>query len=335
MPRQRMLLSPPCFLLMVVLALGAVASAQRYRITDVGPLGGSQGTGAEAINSRGAVAGSSSTSNGVGDAIIFFKGKDFYLNVPLDGSIGLAINASNQVAGYGGTSSGYNAFLASRKEVTLLPTLGGDVGVAYALNDQGDVVGWSSTPLGFEDAFLYHNGTITDLGTLGGSGITIAYGINNAGQIVGSSWDTAGSYKAFLWENGTMVELKNPKGINQEANSQARGINQKGEITGRVYTGFVDHAFIYRNGKMIDIDPQHNKFLSVGLAINNKGTIVGYTQSYPFVWNGKKLLDLNKLIPRNTGWSLWHATGINDRGQISGDGTLNNQSRGFLLTPVK
>jgi hypothetical protein len=53
------------------------------------------------------------------------------------------------------------------------------------------------------------------------------------------------------------------------------------------------------------------------------------------VWNGKKLLDLNKLIPKHSGWSLFHATGINDHGQISGDGTLNNQSRGFILTPVK
>jgi len=335
MPRQGMLLSPPCFLLIVVLSLGAVAPAQKYTITDVGPLGGSQGTGAEAINNSGAVAGSSSTSNGGGDAIIFFKSKDFDLNVPLDGSAGLAINASNRVAGYGGTSSGYSAFLASRKEVTLLPTLGGDVGIGYALNDEGDVVGWSSTSAGFDDAFLYHNGTISDLGTLGGSGITVAYGINNAGQIVGSSWNPAGSYKAFLWENGKMIELKNPKGVNQATNSQARAINQKGEITGRVYTGFVDHAFICRHGKMIDIDPQHNQFLSVGLAINNKGTIVGYTQSYPFVWNGKKLLDLNKLIPGNSGWSLWHATGINDRGQISGDGTLNNESRGFILTPEK
>jgi len=47
------------------------------------------------------------------------------------------------------------------------------------------------------------------------------------------------------------------------------------------------------------------------------------------------MLNLKQHILKGTGWQLWHATGINDQGQISGDGSLNGESRGFLLTPVK
>jgi hypothetical protein len=45
------------------------------------------------------------------------------------------------------------------------------------------------------------------------------------------------------------------------------------------------------------------------------------------------MLDLNSLIPANSGWVLQFANGINDQGQIVGEGTLNGQAEGFLLTP--
>jgi hypothetical protein len=45
------------------------------------------------------------------------------------------------------------------------------------------------------------------------------------------------------------------------------------------------------------------------------------------------MLDLNGLIPPNSGWSLTAAYGINDRRQITGEGTFNGQTHGFLLTP--
>jgi hypothetical protein len=44
--------------------------------------------------------------------------------------------------------------------------------------------------------------------------------------------------------------------------------------------------------------------------------------------------DLNSLIPSNSGWSLTIATSINVRGQITGQGTINGEQHGFLLTPV-
>jgi len=46
---------------------------------------------------------------------------------------------------------------------------GGLVSISYGLNDLGDVVGYSSVS-GGSRAFLYSSGTMTELGTSGGSG---------------------------------------------------------------------------------------------------------------------------------------------------------------------
>jgi probable HAF family extracellular repeat protein len=45
------------------------------------------------------------------------------------------------------------------------------------------------------------------------------------------------------------------------------------------------------------------------------------------------MTDLNNLIPAGSGWILVEATAINKAGQIAGVGTINGQTRAFLLTP--
>jgi len=43
--------------------------------------------------------------------------------------------------------------------------------------------------------------------------------------------------------------------------------------------------------------------------------------------------DLNTLIPKNSGWYLECAQGINDAGDIVGFGTINGSTHAFLATP--
>ena len=52
------------------------------------------------------------------------------------------------------------------------------------------------------------------------------------------------------------------------------------------------------------------------------------------VWSGSKMIDLNSLIPRNSGWILVAARSVNRRGQIVGDGLHFGKPRAFVLTPI-
>lgn len=45
------------------------------------------------------------------------------------------------------------------------------------------------------------------------------------------------------------------------------------------------------------------------------------------------MMDLNEQVAPNSGWVLFNANGINDRGWIVGSGTLNGKQNGFLLIP--
>jgi len=55
-------------------------------------------------------------------------------------------------------------------------------------------------------AFIWTDGTMTDLRTFGGPN-SAAYGINDRGQVVGSAMTAANQWHAFLWTNGTMTDL--------------------------------------------------------------------------------------------------------------------------------
>src|SRR5512133_575397 len=71
-----------------------------------------------------------------------------------------------------------------------LGTLGGYSSWANALNEGGQVVGVSFTASGQVHAFLWKNGTMTDLGTLGG--YSTATSINERGQVIGASTTASG-----------------------------------------------------------------------------------------------------------------------------------------------
>jgi probable HAF family extracellular repeat protein len=56
---------------------------------------------------------------------------------------------------------------------------------------------------------------------------------------------------------------------------------------------------------------------------------------HAFLFIDGKAIDLNSQLPANSGWILSSATGINNKGQIIGDGTnAAGQFHAFLLTPV-
>src|SRR5437763_2701890 len=78
---------------------------------------------------------------------------------------------------------------------------------ARAVNELGQIVG-ESTNDDFRNprATLWENGTMTDLGSLGG-GTAFANDVNEAGQIVGASLDASGYTRALQGQNGGVTDI--------------------------------------------------------------------------------------------------------------------------------
>jgi probable HAF family extracellular repeat protein len=184
---------------------------------------------------------------------------------------------------------GLTAVLWKNGQIFNLGTLGGNESVALAINNAGQVIGDSAntTPdkysiFGYKTqtrAFLWQNGKMQDLGTLGGPDSLAQY-INDRGQIAGFSYVDARSVKAtgaptqhlFLWESGSMRDLGTLGGTQ----AGVSGLNNHGQFAG-------------------------------------SSNLQGDKTSHPFLWDGKSLRDLGTLGGKN-GWVEW----LNEAGAVVG-----------------
>jgi probable HAF family extracellular repeat protein len=137
------------------------------------------------INDAGQIAGWSTDNSGSGSTVITNLGS-------LGGPTNTVTRISNTgvIAGSANTADGYtdsnnkwhayrHAYLGTPSALTDLGTLGGQESYGISMNDSGQVVGASESADGSHHAFLWQNGSMTDLGP--GS----ATGINNSGLIIG------------------------------------------------------------------------------------------------------------------------------------------------------
>jgi len=237
-----------------------------------------------------------------------------------------------------------------------LGTLGtGTNAIAQMINNRGQVVGWSYTssapaplcilPLTTGTFIWDTKNGMRDIGGLGGT-CTYAIALNNRGQIVGGS-TLIGDLEihAFVWDAATgITELPTTAGLFADA----RAINENGEAVGwgEDPSGTARDAMLWRKrgGKwqVTDVGRLNAPDCAVGTSINASGQVLGYSGpgdgclgGSAFLWeDGGPIVDLNTLIPPNSGIQLYETGQINDRGEIAVNGLdANKNNHDILLIP--
>jgi probable HAF family extracellular repeat protein len=347
--------NPDCFLAHAVRWTNGV-------LTDLRALAANNSK-ASAINARGWITGISPTdvvdpvTGGPVNHAVLWKGDELIDLGTLGGnqSVGIYVNNGGQVVGMATINTDpdpfsffgapTHAFIWKDGEKVDLGTLGGPdafSGRGCVNEREGLVVGGSLTssipdPIAGvppQDPFLWENGTMLDLGTLGGT-FGSAQCANNRGQVIGVSSLAENPFACFtgepgchpfLWEHGVLTDLGTLGGDN----GTPIWINEAGDVVGwaDLPGSQTSHAFLWRKGVMTDLGTLDG--FSHATAINSRGQIVGYFHlndrtdppfRHPFIWEkGGPMLDLNTLIPANSGLELVTADNINERGEIVGVG---------------
>ena len=319
--------------LLLLCASARAAAGPAYSVTDLGP------AIPFGINAAGEVAGLASAG---GSAFAFRLGQFTDLGTLPGGSYSsaYALNNRGQVVGTSGLA-GFDiglpfghAFVFSHGRMTDLGTLGGSWSQAFAIADSGAVAGGAYVAGDLtQHAFLERAGSVTDINPPGSS-ISVAFGINASDAVVGLAYNPGP--RAFLYQGGNWSDLGTLGG----GQAEAKAINASGTVVGGADTATSFHAFSYRNGQMRDLGALGAAGRSEALAVNDAGQTVGTSTIvagpapfYAFLSAGTQMINLNDLIPADSGWTLESATGINDRGQIIGYGIRDGGEEGFLLTP--
>jgi len=245
-----------------------------------------------------------------------------------------------------------------------LGNFGTDNSVAYDVNNDFNniqhVVGTAATASGPSHAF-FHTGISTqlvrsdDLGTLGGPN-SEATCINKWNQVAG--WSNVAKCKvgksvshAFLWDatNGKQdlgtptfpARVADPQGHMQNVRRvstftrlQNTSDREGGEcMNGREIQGFPPQPM-----------PQIVGYAQLFYGPPPTGFAAACHPAYPsftraFMYDGtqpagSQMIDLNTRIPHNPEWYLSYAWGINNSGQIVGEGRIGGLKHAFLLMPM-
>jgi probable HAF family extracellular repeat protein len=337
---------------------------QQGKLTDLGTLAGGSASFAFFVSDNGLIAGGSENGNfdpNVGTleyhAVLWNNGAMTDLGT-LGGSssLGTGVNDAGQVAGFAqnatpdafsidGLGTQTRAFLWQNGKMRDLHTLGGPDSFAQFVNNNGQVAGVSytsdtpdpNTGLPQLDPFIWESGKgMKDLGNFGGTNDFLGpflFGLNNDGEVTGTMALTGDQiYHAFLWDGKKLIDLNGSSGGLGGNYSFSQGLNDAGEVVGiaSLAGDQLFHAFVWQNGVMTDLGTLHGDPCSEAQSINSSGQIVGASQSAAggcnfytraFLWeNGGPSVDLNSLVPPNSGLLLLNGSWINDKGEITGRG---------------
>jgi probable HAF family extracellular repeat protein len=227
-----------------------------------------------------------------------------------------------------------------RYTVTDLGTLGGTFSFGVGINNKGWVAGFSTLPGDLnQHAFVWRNGKITDLGTLGGPNSAPSFSPFSERGDVGVEAETStpdpngenfcGSIMIcppVLWHNGAFTVLPTLGGNNGVANQ----VNNRGQVAGLAETTIlpppclpgIAEPVVWDNGVIEDLYMFPGDLVGVALAINDSSAAVGFsatcTSFHALLWRNGTVTDLGNLggIAANV------AIAINNGSEIAGASDL-------------
>jgi len=181
------------------------------------------------------------------------------------------------------------------------------------INNLGQISGSLHFADNTSHAALLSGGTLTDLGTLGGS-LSFGRALNDAGQVVGISYTASGDAHGFLYGSGGLLDLG--------AGANALSINAQGDVVGQLSISGGYTGFLYSQGQFTQLGNFGTGNVGTAWDINDHGKIVGesvlnpelHAPFHPFLYKHGKLIDLGTLADREVN----AARVINNAGRIAG-----------------
>lgn len=253
------------------------------------------------------------------------------------------INDASQIVGVGDTNlyrEGWvwQAFSGTKEGISALFPGEEARSSANAINNDGTIVGNKGGK-----AFMLGGGSsFVELGVLPGAGASSGLSINSGKKVVGYSWNEGVWERGALWENASPG---NDIGTLGGIYTRATSVNNLDQVAGYSQNeGGSNRAFRWK--KVLGTEPLTDLGVldgftdSFGLRINNKGTVVGYSQKYDIYWNETNLAclwgengiqELQKNVLRVSETVLQsQAFGINDAGVVVGTHLVGTEYRAFI-----
>ncbi|NHZ41717.1 HAF repeat-containing protein [Massilia aquatica] len=161
---------------------------------------------------------------------------------------------------------------------------------------------------------------------------TIAYDMNGAGQVAAVLEDVDGNTRGVLFEKGKITDL----GTRGGKHSDARGINERGQIIGSVRNkDGTWNAFLFHRDSGMRVIGTLGGPSSYGMALNQDGVAVGFADIpggdwHAFIDDGAgQLQDLGTL-----GGNISYASAVNKHRHVAGTAANEHGLRhAFLYTP--
>jgi probable HAF family extracellular repeat protein len=242
----------------------------------------------------------------------------------------------------------FRAVLWTKGQIIDLGTFGGTVSIAFAVNSRVQVAGFAlnavpdpfpllgqpflaAAPVTESRAFLWQNGEMRDLGTLGGPDAA-AFWVNESGQVAGCSLTNSTpnpitltpTAHPFLWtEDDGMMDLGTLGGTV----GCASDLNNRGQVVGssNLEGDKTAHPFLWDDGVLTDLGTFGGSF-GFPEGINEAGEIVGEAGypgdvtshiSHAAFWKNGTITDLGT-VDGDPSSVAFH---INSKGQVVGAST--------------